>query len=101
MDYLERFQEKITGAGIKSNINYMSMRLVQKMSSYYAIDADDPIFDNLINLYVDEIKLAEEARHRKLKDNEIDGIIDKLERKFKSVYKDALKKRKEDLIAKS
>lgn len=87
MNYLERFQEQIAEAGISSNIDYMSMRLVQAMNSYTKIDGESPIFDKLLANYVSEIKIAEDARlGRRLRDDEIDRIIKLLKDKFMEDY---------------
>ncbi len=86
MDYLDDFQKKLKQNNIKSNNDYLSMLLVKEMTTYRKITAHDKLFDDLVNSYIAEIKNAENARQRALKDSEIKTITEKLHAKFTRFY---------------
>jgi len=94
MKYLDIFQEKIKENDIKSNGDYLSMLLVKKMSTYHKINLDDDLFYELMDKYIANIKLAENARHRKLSDRELLRILNKLQSKLLRYYLTKLKKKK-------
>jgi membrane-bound lytic murein transglycosylase MltF len=75
MEYLELVKAKTKESQIKSNPNYISMRIVQNMNAYRKLNSNDELFEKLLDKYIENLKLSESSRYRKLRDHEIDEVI--------------------------